>query len=301
MGQQESNLSRIQTPDGRERTFVLSIPDGKAHPSGRALVVMLHGAGGSTLNVIAATRWDQLAQQEGFVVVFPNGTPSDESKQESFLGNPQTWNSGVGTSLAANETSAHAKNIDDVGFIAALIEHVASTTSIDRRQVFIAGHSNGAGMAYRVASERSDLVAAVGVMAGHLAPGLQALRYPVSLIQISGDQDPFAPLEGGLAGTRRIKMMTRPARLNPSDWALANGIMIDQPQTIRDDETARVLQWRSNQAPGSTEVRWIVVRNHGHAWAGGSNKLPGFLMGPKSTFVDATSEMWTFFKSHPKA
>jgi polyhydroxybutyrate depolymerase len=258
---------------------------------------MLHGAGGSTRNVLEATRWDTLAEREGFVVVFPNGTPIDEAKPERFVGNPQTWNSGAGTSLAAGDRSAEAKAIDDVAFLGQLIDRVRGRTAIDGRRIYLAGHSNGAGMAYRFASERPELLAAVGVMAGHLAEGLRDLRSPVSLIAISGDRDPFAPLEGGEAGTPRLKMRTRPARLNSSDWAKANGLP-DDPQSVRDDEALLVRQWGPNEA--GTEVRWIVVRNHGHAWAGGSESLPESIIGPGSTALDATREMWEFFKAHPK-
>ena len=287
---------RIGTADGRQRTAVLVVPTGDAPPEGWPLVVMLHGAGGSTRNVLEATRWDTLAEREGFVVVFPNGTPIDEAKPERFVGNPQTWNSGAGTSLAAGDRSAEAKAIDDVAFLGQLIDRVRGRTAIDGRRIYLAGHSNGAGMAYRFASERPELLAAVGVMAGHLAEGLRDLRSPVSLIAISGDRDPFAPLEGGEAGTPRLKMRTRPARLNSSDWAKANGLP-DDPQSVRDDEALLVRQWGPNEA--GTEVRWIVVRNHGHAWAGGSESLPESIIGPGSTALDATREMWEFFKAHP--
>ena len=300
MGQEKSSLNQMQTADGRNRTWMQMVPANRHDaPRARPLVVMLHGAGGSAGRVIGATRWDEVAEREGFVVACPNGTPSNESKRESFLRNPQTWNSGQGTSLAADKLSAHAKAIDDVGFIAALIEKMASVTPIDRRRIFVAGHSNGAAMAFRFARERPELVAAVGVMAGHLGEGLYSLASPVSLIAISGDQDPFAPLEGGVAGTRRFKMMTRPARLNSSDWARANGLP-EQPHSIQDDERVVVTQWGPDG--NGTEVRWVVVRNHGHSWAGGKAKiqLPDFLVGPKSEQIDATCEMWAFFESHPK-
>jgi len=91
---------------------------------------------------------------EGFVVVVPNGTPSDETKPESFFNNPQTWNSGIGVSLIAGNRSASAKGIDDVGFLTALVQTVCQKVKIDAMRMYAAGHSNGAGMAYRLVSER---------------------------------------------------------------------------------------------------------------------------------------------------
>ena len=101
MGQEKSSLNQMQTADGRNRTWMQMVPANRHDaPRARPLVVMLHGAGGSAGRVIGATRWDEVAEREGFVVACPNGTPSNESKRESFLRNPQTWNSGQGTSLA---------------------------------------------------------------------------------------------------------------------------------------------------------------------------------------------------------
>lgn len=302
MGQAPS-LTTITTPnDNRHRTSVIIVPpagESDVPPHGRPLVVALHGAGGTAHNMISTTRWDQLAKREGFVVAFPNGTPSDELKRASFLRNPQTWNSGEGTSLAANNTSAHAKNVDDVAFLTTLIQYIISRTTIDARRIYIAGHSNGAAMAYRFARERPELVAAVGVMAGHLQPGLQLLQSPVSLLSICGDQDPFAPLEGGLAGTRRKKKTTRAMILNAYDWAHANGLLSGEscgahlPHVVRDDAELKVVTFGPNKH--GTEVRQIVIKQHGHAWAGGSQKLPGFVMGPSSKALNATDEMWKFF------
>ncbi len=81
MGQKQSSINfEVRTADGRIRTALVIIPDGGiAPPSGWPLVVMLHGAGGSTKQICESTRWDKLAKSEGFVVVFPNGTAANES------------------------------------------------------------------------------------------------------------------------------------------------------------------------------------------------------------------------------
>jgi poly(3-hydroxybutyrate) depolymerase len=97
-------------------------------------------------------------------------------------------------------------------------------------------------------------------------------------------------LEGGAAGTPRLKTQTRAMLLNPSDWALANGLE-DEPRTLRDDARLRVTQWGPDDA--GTGVTWIVVKNHGHSWPGGSEVLPESIIGPKSNAFDATSETQT--------
>ena len=166
---------------------MLVVPEGKPPVSGWPIVLMLHGKMGSANRVMAQTAWDRVARREGFVAVFPNGTPGNESRPERPLINPQSWNGG--NQLLKDEHSAEAKGIDDVRFLTELVETVASRTPIDRRRVFLAGHSNGACMAYRVASECPGLVAAVGVVAGHLKEGLGKLASSVSLLVVSGAAD----------------------------------------------------------------------------------------------------------------
>lgn len=186
---------------GRTRTAIIMVPRSHAvPPEGWPLVMMLHGAGGSSKNVFESTGWAELGQKEGIVTVFPNGTPRDESRPESFLGNPQTWNSNATLSLSSGASSAIAKKIDDIGFLTQLLERVCRQLNIDPRRVYVAGHSNGAQMAYLFASKRSSMIAAVGVMAGHSYAERKPLDSPVSLIQIVGDHDPFTPMAGGEAG-----------------------------------------------------------------------------------------------------
>ena len=131
-------------------------------------------------------------------------------------------------------------------------------------------------------------------MACPFQPVLGAFSSPVSLLAISGDSDPLAPLEGGFVGRRR-KTTTRPARAHVEDWARANGLE-EASRTVRDDASATTVRWGGG-AP-RPEVSWVVVKGHGHRWAGGAG--PNLLGGPTSNAVDATREMWDFFARHPK-
>ena len=155
-------------------------------------------------------------------------------------------------------------------------------------------------MAYRFAVTHPHVVACVGVCAGHLSAGLVHLSSPVSLICVSGEQDPFAPINGGHAsvvGARAVRAMTRAQRLNAVDWAKANGIP-DAPITKRNDSEVAEMIWGPNSV--GVVVKWVVVKNHGHSWPGGINRIPAMLVGPTSVAYDATSAIWSFFTAHSK-
>jgi polyhydroxybutyrate depolymerase len=284
---------------GRTRTATIMVPKTTTvPPEGWPLVVMLHGAGGSSANVLESTGWAELGEREHIVTVFPNGTPRDESKPESFSRNPQTWNSGATMSLSSGASSAIAKNIDDVGFLTELVNRVCRQLRINPKRVFVAGHSNGAQMAYRFAFERSSMVAAVGVMAGHSYAEHQPLKSPVSLIQIVGDHDPFTPMAGGTAGVLGRTMTVAPALDSPRFWAQSLGIT-DDATIERDDKMLTIRQW--GPAANGAEVRSIVVKGHGHAYLSRQDRFhPAILFGPTVHSLNATETMWEFFLRHPK-
>jgi polyhydroxybutyrate depolymerase len=284
---------------GRTRTAIIMVPrSALIPPEGWPLVMMLHGAGGSSKNVFESTGWAEMGAKEGIVTVFPNGTPRDESKPESFSRNPQTWNSGAKLSLSSGESSAIAKNIDDVGFLTELLQRVCHQLKIDPRRIYVAGHSNGAQMAYLFASRRSSMIASVGVMAGHSYADQKPLDSPVSLIQIVGDHDPFTPIAGGKAGVLGRTMNVSPALDSPRLWARSLGIS-DEARITRNDDTLTVRSW--GPAMSGAEVRSIVVKGHGHAYLSRQDRFhPAILFGPTMNSINATKTMWEFFTQHPK-
>ncbi len=244
--------------EGRRRTAVIFVPKtDRAPAAGWSLVMMLHGAGGSAKNVIESTGWVELGEKEGFVTVFPNGTPKHEKRSESFIGNPQTWNSGGKQSLAAGGSSATAKNIDDAGFLNALIDRVQLDIKIDPKRIYVAGHSNGASMAYRFGFERADLIAAVGVVAGHCFLEPKPLHNVVSLIQIVGDKDPFTPMAGGDVTIAGRTAAVPPALQSPRSWATILGLA-PEPNVLQDDEKLKILLWGPSK--NGAEVRSIIIK-----------------------------------------
>ncbi len=168
---------------GRSRHYVLHVPriagptvptlDASTSSAPRALVVSLHGGGGHAEGVANQTGFSALADREGFVVVYPDGVDKG-------------WNDG----RAGVPSTAVKENVDDVGFLTAVLDDVARRVSIDPGRVFVNGISNGAFMSARFACERSSRVAAIGLVAGSMGPELLAsckLSRPVSVIAFLGD------------------------------------------------------------------------------------------------------------------
>ena len=141
---------------GRKRTYLVHVPPSYNGSRPVPLVLVLHGGMGNAAGTEKLTGMSAKADKEGFIVVYPDGT--------GLLGDRiLTWNVGFGFGYALR------KNVDDVGFMKALVANLGTKYSIDRARVYATGISNGGMMSYRLASDASDVFAAVAPVCGSAA------------------------------------------------------------------------------------------------------------------------------------
>ncbi|MEM6734045.1 MAG: PHB depolymerase family esterase, partial [Myxococcota bacterium] len=178
--------------DGYAQSFRLKIPENLA--PGAPVIVQLHGALGSIEKMENVTDLPALAESEGFVLATPLG-----AEVAAGLG---IWNAGA--CCGAPET-------DHVAALSAVIERTLERAScLDEGSVFVAGQSNGAMMAYRLACQVSDRLAGIITNAGYLAnqpegrsadERFECANYrPLPILHIHGLQDPLVPYGGNALG-----------------------------------------------------------------------------------------------------
>lgn len=281
---------------GRNREWLLFVPSKYEPTKPVPLVIMLHGMGGTAGNALAETGWSGKAEQETFIVAYPEGTRPDADRQPSFRKNPQSWNDGSGRFHAGE------RNIDDLAFIAALLDRLSADFSIDPGRIFIAGFSNGASMAMRCGAELSDRVAAVAAAAGACWLDSVGLKRGVSLFYVTGTADSVNPLDGGvprLAFGREDRSERRKTAVQESveKWARALSCAVT-PSVDRDADGVRERRY----GPGrdGAETVFITVEGLGHHWAGGISQAPEIMVGKNSRKLDATEAAWAFFVAHPR-
>lgn len=265
---------------GVARTYALHVP---ASYGGRPmpLVLVLHGGGGTGPQVARVTGFSDLADREGFIVAYPSGLD-------------RGWND--------SRTVPGRAEPDDVGFLAALVEHLARTYAIDRQRVYATGISNGGFMSYRLACERADLVAAIGPVAGLMPEPLRcAPSRPVSVVQIHGTEDGLVPWAGGTVARNRGRTLSVADTM--ALWARLNGCP-QTPQVAQEpdrDPRDGTRVRRESYAPcrAGTAVVLYAVEGGGHTWPGRDRSRLPFL-GRLSRDLDATETVWAFFKAHPR-
>ncbi len=273
------------------RTFVVHLPprfDGK---SKLPVVIMLHGAGGSGADAIAQTGWGAKSDREGFIAVFPDGTPPRAALPARFLTNPRLWNDGSGRGAIGVD------KVDDLGFISAMIDFLEARYGADPARIYCTGFSNGASMTFSVGLNLSNRIAAIAPVSGHLWYREKQLTYPVPLLFIIGTKDPLNPIDGG-----NVKIpwgMTQyhpPVEDSLKQWERMLGCG-PEVQTARGND---VLEITYDHCAKGGEVEYYRVRGLGHVWPGGRNQLPEKWVGKPSDNLNATDVIWEFFKAHPR-
>ena len=249
---------------GVTRTYRYYAPPGA--PGKLPLVFVLHGAGGTAERLAPVVHFEKLPAAKGVLVVYPDGF---EKHWNDLRGIPE-W-------------TAHQRNIDDVGFISALIDRFVARHHADPKRVFVTGVSNGGLMSHRLGCELAGKIAAIApvvrTFTTKLAEGCRPAR-PISVHMFFGTADKLVPFEGGMQKMGSVETPVLSAQQTIDRWAALNGC--SKPAAVtKTTEPAGSRQVFSSCREGAEVVAYIRD-GAGHSWPPDANEL-----------------IWAFFEKHP--
>lgn len=269
------DYTRTLNVGDRNRSYDLHMPSKYDARKPMPVVLAFHGATSNARLMRSFCGLNDKSETAGFVAVYPNGT----GHTDKVL----TWNAG--------NCCGYAKTyaVDDVAYVRALLDDLATVVDVDPRRVYAAGMSNGAMMAYRLGAECTDRFAAIAAVAGPMGIDDPRPIHPVPVIHIHGTDDLFAPYHGGvgqrsLYGTPFLSVADTIAawvRINRCD---PTPTVVEDPQTV-DDGTRIVRHLYHGGAP----VTLITIEGGGHTWPGGPQYLPARIVGPVTVNLDASA------------
>jgi len=249
------------------------------------LLVELHGRGIDAERFDRMTGFGELAVEAGFALALPNA-----------LG--EIWNDG-------RNAGPPGPKPDDVGYLTAVIDDALGRGAIDPRRIYVAGMSNGAVMAGRLACELADRLAAIAQVAGTAAVSLDTRTRParpVPVLSIHGSADRVAPYEGGIRRGLLSRAMIRhaaEASVGVDDWARfwveANGAA-EGPAVTALPPDVTIRTWHGPTP--SSDLSFYRVDGGGHTWPGSRFELPAFLFGRTSHAFDGARVIWEFLETH---
>jgi polyhydroxybutyrate depolymerase len=283
-------LDRSLIHDGISRNYTIYVPSSYTPLEDAPLVLNMHGL---TLNrgfQMSASGMNAVAEQEGFLVVYPDAVNGD------WFG-PQ----------------------DNVGFIDGLLEAVSSDYSVDASKIYASGFSQGGAMSYILSVERPHTFAAIASVGGPrgiafgdtlFPPDVAATpSRPFPLLHMHGTSDALVPYNGG-AGVFNLQFPSVESVV--SDFVLNNGgnltpTVADLPDTnSMDGSTAQLFSYDGGVYfdtagnPREAEVLLYRIQNGGHNWPGDFTGWPDWASLVNRDF-NASAEIWNFFSRHAVA
>lgn len=285
------------------RVYKVYVPAGMPDAP-RAMIVMLHGCTQSADDFAAGTQMNRLADEHGFLVVYP--------EQAAHANASKCWN--------WFKPQDQLRGAGEPSLIAGIVGEVAQRHGADPRRIFVAGLSAGAAMAVVLGETYPELFAGVGAHSG--LPYGSAHDIPSAL----------AAMKGGRSGMPGLKNFAAAAATPRRKAVQAVPVIVfhgDRDHTVQQTNGERIVQQArdahgaqagdaglrvSTQAgvaaggrrfsrtvhtdtDGQVLIESWTLHGAGHAWSGG-HASGSYTDG---TGPDASAEMVRFFMSLPRA
>ncbi len=274
--------------NGFRRSYFVHVPPLRALATPRPVILALHGAFSTARSFERETGLSELADREGFLVIYPQGIGLFDLLRH--------WNSGHCCG------KARKMNLDDVDFVLGAVDDVALQLPVDRSRIYVMGYSNGGMLAYRIAAERSDVVAAVAAISATVggSPSADEPEWvvsrparPVPVLAVHGRDDESVPYAGGSTVKSRGKNSTISVARSIGLWIDADGCE-SQPLVER-MHGGRVERKTWSACGADSEVTLYSLDGWGHDWPGGQflEQLPQD--DPLRQFA-VTEIVWRFFE-----
>jgi polyhydroxybutyrate depolymerase len=285
-----------------ERTYILRLPKELPDDKPVPLVIYFHGGSEKKVYPTQSGKFGELADRERFVFAMPHAVGGH-------------WNDGRETDF-----ESFKENVDDAGFVAAMIAEIETKHRIDPKRIYAFGISNGGVCSHYIAARMSEKIAAIAPVCGGM-PDPFHLRFkpkePVSVLIIQGTKDPGASYEGGQVPDS--KGLNRGRMLGADDtvqmWVEQNECRTE-PATEQLPDTdptdgCMVTRFTWPKGRNGTEVVLYKIEGGGHRWPGKhtpvvlpeSRAKPEDLtarLGARCFDFDGNETIWEFFKQHPK-
>ena len=263
---------------GLKRTFRVHLPPAYDGRQPTPLVVVFHGGIGTGRYIQKQSRMDPVSDRHGFIAVYPDGLY-------------RTWNAGGCCEEAMR------RKIDDVQFVADLLDTLETRLAVDRARIYATGFSNGAMLVHRLACELPGRFAAIAPVSGVImvpeCPGREAL----SVMVFHGTADPRSLWEGGLGDKKAEKGIRESIPVTMNRLQTRYNCAKETQTTF---QRGQVTCSTYPQCRQGAEVVLCRIEGGGHQWPGGDAVWPDRL-GPVNRDISASELMWQFFERHALA
>jgi polyhydroxybutyrate depolymerase len=249
--------------DGLTREYSFYVPASYDGTTSFPLLFNFHGGNGVIADWQTTADMRPIADTANFILVYP------QARQDPSDGNSLNW------------LPKTPGTFDDVPFISALIDTIASDYQIDQNRIYACGYSLGGEFSYELACKLNSKIAAIGTVARTMQADPNSYCSPVhptGVLTILGTDDFISPYNGLTFGGIEYYIS---AEATHSYWATHNNC--DTTATMN-TVSPSVERYTWSTASGCAYVEELKVIGGGHDWPGSFGNMT----------IDANSEIWQF-------
>jgi polyhydroxybutyrate depolymerase len=266
------------------RVYVPTTFDGSSE---LPLVLNFHGFGSNGQQQAEVTGYEDLAEEEGFIVAHPTGVPASGDEN-----NRNSWE--------AADADDPAK--DDLAFTNELLDLLIEDYCVDDNRVYATGMSGGGLFTSRLVCDMSDRIAAASSVAALAYSDSCDPAQPVPFMAIHGTEDDRVPFDGDLIDTwfeDEEFAQTLFSEPIPEQFAEFAEVMGCDPEGERVQQSKDIVATTYSGCDDEVPLVFYEVVDGGHAWPSSplAERLTGF-QGYITFEIDATADSWAFFEQH---
>jgi polyhydroxybutyrate depolymerase len=269
------SYSEIGSAEVLEREYIYYHPESAS--AGCPLVFVFHGYTGNAQDIMEYSEFNALAEEFGFAVCYPQG--STDGSGSTFF--------NVGYDFQQNE------DVDDLGFVLALNDHLQDNQSLDPAAVYATGMSNGGDFCYLLACQASEVFQAVAPVAGMIMQDIMDACNPTtttSILEIHGTDDDVTYYEGdpyNVDGWGAYPSIPQTMDFFLDLFQLSGAATFTALDDLdpTDGSEVTVSSWSNDE--GCPRVELYDVVGGGHDWPGAWGNMD----------IDASRVAWEFFES----
>ncbi len=241
---------------------------------GAPLVFVFHGYAGSPDEIMNYSKMNEVAEDNGFAVCYPQGTKDNDNNR--FF--------NVGYTFQNNPT------VDDLGFVVSLAQHLQEAHALSAVNTFSTGMSNGGDFSYMLACQASNTFRAVAPISGMILEDIYNdcdAANPVPVFEIHGTEDDVTYYEGDMSNQGGWgAYLDIPSTIDYFvDKINLEDLAIDTLTNIDANDGSIVVSYVYSSENTSDEVWLYKVINGGHDWPGAWGNMD----------IDASQKAWEFF------
>lgn len=309
----QDNREKVDVNDV-SRSFVVHLPRGYDSQRRYPVVILLHGRNQDADDMARLTHFDQFADKDGIIAVFPNAThghwnigvrpdqPSMGMQRHGGDGHHGGWGGGgyPGGGQSGGQTPDETRNrpepADDVAFLNQMLDQLTLKYSVDTRRIYATGLGDGGFMALRMGCSMADRVAAIAAVGASLPKTMICLpARPVPALFIHGTNDPIVPDDGGTYKPGQFHVLS--ADDSAKAWAKFDRCA-EKPAQHKlppaDKNWKETKTYTFSGCQDSAQVALYSVKGGGHTWPGGEQYTSEKEVGKTSNALNANETIWGF-------